>query len=130
MRVKLTLDAAITDDAEGKIPLFGPRDATKTITTHDGFTMYEAGKFEVAASGNENLSFGDVGDVRGIYVEANNDFNIKFNGGVEVIAIKRGTSATGVLAKLLMEADITSFNVANPSASDVLKGTYAVWGNP
>lgn len=129
MRVKHTINPVITDDAEGKDILFG-LDEDKAEVVVDGMQRYVAGRFEIPASGNENLTFGDVTDLRFIFVKADGDFNIRMNGGVEVFAVRRASTATGATARFGGEFQLTALNVANPSALVVLRGIWSGYGDP
>src|SRR3990167_25037 len=121
MRIKHKIIISITDDTEGKDKLFDLDEELAEIDT-EAFAKCVSGRFEIAASSNENLSFGDVSDVRAVYVKADNDFNVKFNGGTEVFNIKR--ASTSHPAKMFLEIDTTAVNLVNPSATAALKGTW------
>lgn len=127
MRVKHKLNALVTDDAEGEDVLFGPDD-TRAEVTIDNMTKLNSGRLEIAASGTESLPFGDVADVRFVWIKADNDFNLKFNGGTEVLNVKR--AGTTGYAKFAAEIDVSSVSIVNPSASAVLKAVFMVYGDP
>jgi hypothetical protein len=122
MRIKHNVNVFASEDTSGTDVLFGQADVTKRRIT--------SGKFSIAASGTENLPFGDVNDVRGVAVWADSDFNVVFNGGVDSLAFKRASVATTAKATLFMEIDTTQVAIANPSSSAVLTGNYVVWGDP
>ena len=129
MRIIHTFDIAISDDAEGLEPLYGPQ-GTRARVTIDTMERYVTGRFSIPVSSAENLSFGDVGDVRYISVRADNDFNVTFNGGAEPIACRRAADVTGTWAKFAGEFDVSAVNIANPSATDVLTGVWIAYGSP
>jgi len=127
MRIKHTLLLSIADDADMKDPLFGPIDDTLATVQIDGYTNQISGKFKVLATITKTLSFGDIAAVKGIYLEADQDCSIKINEGA-AIALKRGNSATGSLAKFFIEAALTKIEVIAGSADT--HGTYCAWGDP
>jgi hypothetical protein len=129
MRVRHTINPFITDDAEGKDILFG-LDADKAEVVVDGMQRYVSGRFEIAVSSNEDLSFGDVNDVRFLFVKADGDFDLTLDGTIGPISFKRASAATGSTARFGGECDIASANIANPSATVVLKGIWAAYGDP
>ena len=129
MRTRHLINVHVYDDTEGKDKLFG-LDDDKAEVKLDGFQRQASGRFEIAVASDENLSFGDVQDVRFVYVKADNDFEVIFNGGVEPVVVKRGSAATTATARFAGELDVTAVNIANPSATVVLKGIYCFYGDP
>jgi hypothetical protein len=123
------MNVIITDDAEGKDILFGLDDVKSEVIV-DNMQRPTSGRFEIAALANENLPFGDVQDVRFVYIKADGDFDLKFNGGAEVLNVKKASTTIGTFAKFEAECDVTAVNVTNPSATAVLKGIWCVYGDP
>jgi hypothetical protein len=129
MRIRHTINPIITDDAEGKDVLFG-LDADRAEVVVDGMQRYVSGRFEIPAAGNENLSFGDVNDVRFLFVKADGDFNLTFDGTIGPIPFRRASVTTGSTARFGGECDVSSANIANPSATVVLRGIWTAYGDP
>lgn len=129
MRVKHKLNVTVSDDAEGNDCLFGLDDGRAEVTI-DNMQRVSSGRFEIAASSSEDLPFGDVQDARFVFIKADGDFNLTFDGGVEALALRRASSLTGTYAKFAAECDVSAVNVANPSATAVLKGIFCVYGDP
>jgi hypothetical protein len=127
MRIKHSLQLAIAEDADMKDPLFGPTDETLIQVIIDGYTSAASGKVKVLATITKALPLGDVQLVRGIYLEVDQDCSIKINDGA-AIALKRGNSTTGALAKFFLEAALTKVEVVAGSID--VHGTYCVWGDP
>lgn len=125
MRVRHRVVLTITKDADGKIKRFAPDDTLSEVVL-DGFTKYTSGDFSVETEADELLSLGDITAVRGVYLEASADCTLEINGG-DAITLRIGKD--DALAKVFMEADITSLRVGNPSETTVLTGTYALWGD-
>ncbi len=129
MRVRHKINVRIFDDAEGDDGLFAPSDTLAEVVI-DNMQKLNSGRFAIAASDDEDLPFGDVADVRFVFIKADNDFTLKFNGGSEGLAIKRADAVAGTYAKFAAECDVTAVNITNPSATDVLTGVFAVYGDP
>lgn len=135
IRVQHTVNVFISDDTAGLCPLFGTQDTSKELKTLDAFDRCTTGKLNIAASGTEDLPFGDVDVPRGIYIDADRPFDVVFNGGVEVVEIRPAVAPSGTelggRAKLFMEVDsLTQVEITNPDATYALNAKYAVWGDP
>jgi hypothetical protein len=124
MRVKHTVQVQISQDADQKRKLYSD-DATSAQTDTSGYTMQSNSLLSVEPSGLENLAFGDVTLVRGLYLEVDKEALVRVNGAADPVQLRIADGATK--AKLLVEAEITQVTVENPSA-DVLSGVYVVWG--
>jgi len=129
MRIKHTLMLAIADDSDMKDPLFGQIDETLALVVIDGYTGQASGKFKVEVDDSKVLSMGDITAVKGVYLELDQDCSIKINDGA-AIAVKRGNTATGSLAKFFLEAVITKIEVVVALGGVETHGTYCVWGDP
>jgi len=128
IRVKTKSLVRIFEDTAEKNGLFTPDD-TLAEEIVDTFERCASGRFNIAAAGTEALSFGDVDDVRGVFIRANGAFNFTMNGGVEVFAATLLSSATTSKARVLMQATLTALSITNPGAA-ALTGVWAVWGDP
>jgi len=126
IRVKHRVYVHTYEDTAGKNKLFAP-DPELSEVVNDGFDKQAGGVVSVAVSSNEGLSLGDLTAVKGLFLRVNGDAQVILNGG-DAIQMRKGPS--GSTARLFIEADITSINVANPSATDVLNGVYCIWGDP
>jgi hypothetical protein len=135
MRVKHKMNFRVYDDVEAVNPLFAPDD-TKSEVVLDNMQRVVSGRFEIAASGNENLSLGDVGEVRGLLIVADNDFNLAINGSAPALPIRRANTAANApaqTARFAAEVQIGAgqiVNVANQSATAVLRGYWCAYGAP
>lgn len=125
--IKRKVNAQIYGASNEKDCLFAPDDklAETIISTH---TRFVAGRFLVAISGSEGLSFGDVTTARGIYVKFDANAQLVLNGGAQTLNVEPETSsvANGVF---MMTGDLSSATVTNPSSTSSLTGQYVVWGD-
>lgn len=126
MRLKHTVQVQLSQDTEQKRKLYSD-DATSAQTDTSGYTQQANSLLSIDPAGLENLSFGDVTLVRGLYLEVNRDALVRLNGSADPLQLRIAASATK--AKLFVEAEITQVTVENPS-SEVLSGVYVVWGDP
>lgn len=136
IRIKHTVNIFISEDTEGLHPLFGKQDCALETTTVDAFDRCVSGKLNIAASGTENLPFGDVDSpIRGFSIEADRGFNIVFSGGSDILQVRPAVAPTsggaGTGAKIFVECDnVTQVAITNPDATNAINGTYVVWGEP
>lgn len=128
MRVKHKIIIDISDDTAGEDVLFSQSEKL-ALSQIDNWQRSNSGKMSIAALGTENIPFGDVGDVRFVYIKAAGDFDLKFDGGVELMHFKRALATSGT-AKCLMEVDVSSITIVNVSASAVLNLVFCVAGDP
>lgn len=127
IRVDHTVAPQISRDTNQKQKLFFP-DLAEELVSHSTFDKASSSVLALVASGVESLSFGDVTDVRGIYLEVDGDCYVRINGSFDNIPLKLAPSATR--AKLFLEVDLNAIVIQNLSAEDALTGAYAVWGDP
>lgn len=126
MRIKHKVIVKIADDADMKDLLFSLDEQLSEVVI-DAYTKVFSGKVTVALNTNENLSLGDIGAVKGIYLKVNKDCVVKLNTVTPGITLKRSGTLTSCFAKLFLEADITAINVAAPATEDT-EVLYCVWG--
>lgn len=91
----------------------------------DTFQRAIGGNYSIAASSAQTLNPGDVTQIRGIYLEVGADCQVDVNGLGAIALVKSGT-----VAKLFLEATITSVEVTNPSVDTPLEVEYCMWGDP
>lgn len=127
LRVDHTVAPQISRDTSQNLRLFFP-DLTSEAVSHATFDGACSSVLSIAASGTESLSFGDVTDVRGLYIEVDQDCNLRLNGSTDDIPIK--LAPNGSVAKVFLEADINQVTIENLSASALLTGVYCMWGDP
>jgi len=127
IRVDHTVTPQISRDSDQKQKLYFPETAQEAVSL-DVFERAANSVLEIAASGVESLGFGDVADVRGFYLEVDQDCYVRINGSLDNIPLKL-PSTTGT-AKLFMEADLNAVVIQNLSSTAVLSGVYVVWGDP
>jgi len=128
VRIKHKVNIRIWETSAEKDVLFAPDDALSEVQI-DGYDKQASGKLEIDVSSNEDLTFGDVDAVKGIYLKVNIEAKVKINGMVTPLQLRKGNTGTDEFAKLFLEADITSVNIENPDATNKLTGTYCVWGD-
>lgn len=127
IRVDHTVAPQISRDANQKLRLFFPDLSSEAISI-DQFETAANSVLSVGPSAAQALTFGDVVDVRGLYLEVNQDCNLKLNGAVDAIPVKLAPNASK--AKVFIEADINQIQVENLNATEVLSGVYVLWGDP
>ena len=130
MRIKHTVNLFISEDAEGTEGLFGQSAASTQEVTIDNMGTPISGKFSIAGGGVEDLPLGDIDDIRALFVKAKGDFDVQFNGSSDKLQIRRARAATGVTAKMFLEGVFTEVKITNDSATDILTGIFALYGDP
>ena len=128
MRVTHVVNPVVTDDAEGLDELFALNE-TKAKVVIDNYTKIASGRFSVVALGTEAINFGDVADVRAIYIKADNDFNFRQDGSLTPLRIRRPNALVGTTARMFAESQLTSATIENLSATLVLRGVWMVYGD-
>jgi hypothetical protein len=125
VRIRHKVYPKISDDSAGKNLQFAPDDALAEVII-DVYTKQANSYFSVVAGATETMSLGDVAAVKGVYLEVNGDCDVYVNGGVVSIPMKLATG--GTVAKLFLEATITSISVKAPALVAVT-GKICVWGD-
>ena len=100
-------------------------DSEVLLTAHDrdggyGFTIAES-------PAEEAIVFGDVANVKGVYIEADQNIGLKINGSASAIMLAKGSTATGTLAKFFIEGTITSLTLVGASGATAT-GYIVFWG--
>ena len=126
MRIKHKVRVQIADDANMKNLLFS-KDDDLSEKTVDGYVRQVSGKFTVPMNTNEDLSLGDITAVKGLYIEADQDIQIKLNGSSDAIQLRKAPD-TSSTTQFFIEADISQVNVIAPVTVDA-NGTYCFWGD-
>jgi hypothetical protein len=127
IRVDHTVAPQISRDTNQKLRLFFP-DLNSEGISIDQFETAANSVLSLAASAVESLTFGDVVDVRGFYLEVNQDCYLRLNGSVDNIPVKLAPNASK--AKVFIEADINQIQIQNLSTTEQLSGVYVLWGDP
>lgn len=127
IRVDHTVAPQISRDTAQKLRLFFP-DLSSEAVSIDQFAGAATSVLSLAASAVETISFGDVTDVRGFYLEVNGDCYLRVNGSVDNIPITLAPNAS--VAKVFLEVDITEIQIQNISTTELLTGVYCLWGDP
>jgi hypothetical protein len=127
IRVDHTVAPQISRDSNQKQKLFFP-DLNSEAVSIDTFETAANSVLSLAPSAVESLTFGDVVDVRGLYLEVNQDCYLRLNGSVDNLPLKLGPNASK--AKVFLEADITEIQIQNLSTTEQLSGVYVLWGDP
>ena len=108
IRVKHNVLVQISRDTDEKKKTFYPDTNAVQIDT---FEKQANGDLSIAAGDTDQLSFGDVVDVRGIYLELSGDALVRINSGTENIPLTLAPS--GTKAQLFLEANLSAVEVEN-----------------
>jgi hypothetical protein len=125
VRIRHKVYPKISDDSAGKNLQFAPDDALAEVII-DVYTKQANSYFSVVAGATEVMSLGDVAAVKGVYLEVNGDCEVFVNASATAIPMKLVTG--GTVAKLFLEATITSISVKAPALVAVT-GKICVWGD-
>jgi hypothetical protein len=127
IRVKHVVTLQISRDTEGQRKLYWSDEVSDQVVI-DSLEKSAGSMLAVEPSAIETLTFGDVADVRGLYLEVNAVCLVRLNGGVQSIPLEPAPEAAA--AKLFFEGPLTGVEVQNTSTTDALIGLYVVWGDP
>lgn len=127
IRVKHTVLIQISRDTEGQRKLFWG-DEVSDQAVIDSLEKSAGSMLAVEPSAIESLTFGDVADVRGFYLEVNGPCLVRLDGGIQSLTLAPAPDA--LTAKMFFEGPITGLEVQNTSTTDALAGLYVVWGDP
>jgi len=127
IRVKHNVLVQISADTDAKRKHYYPE--TKEVVI-DAFDKTTNRNFTVASAASEALDLSDITDVRGLYLEVDGDVDVIINGSATPISLKRSSTGTGVVAKLFLEASISSITIDNTAGSSAVNGEMAIWGDP
>lgn len=126
MRLSHTLMVQIGQDSEFKKKLVYIEQSGAQVVS-DGFLKQANSSFNIAPSGLEAMTFGDVEAVKGLYLESDSEVKVRINGSADAIQLRKAPDAS--LAKLFLEGDLTELTIENPSAEAEANGFYTVWGD-
>ena len=126
IRVRHTVAARTSRDTDFKKAMWDPEVELAEVVL-DTFEKQANSNLSVPATTKEELSFGDVEAVKGIYLELLAAGKVYINSSLDAIEMTPG--ATGQPAKLFLEANISKVEVENEAAT-ALEGVYLVWGDP
>ena len=126
MRLSHTLMVQIGQDSEFKKKLVYIEQTAAQVVS-DGFEKQANSSFNIAPSGLEAMTFGDVDEVKGLYIESDSEVKVRLNGSADPIQLRKAPDAA--LAKFFLEADITELTIENPSTENEANGFYTVWGD-
>ncbi len=127
MRVKHKIWVNTARDTDMSDLVYGPAEMER-VTQIDGYDQWGGGSFDLAAGGTESLNLGDVDGVKGIYLEADKDVEIKLNGSTDAIQMRVASTTSGAVARMFLEADITAISVTNTDATNACTGHFHIWG--
>lgn len=127
IRVSHTVAVRTSRDTEYKKAMWDP-DVSLSEVILDVFEKQVSGNLSVDVSSSEDLSFGDIDLVKGMYMEFDSACLVRLNGSLDSLPIDPVES--GKPAKIFLEADINQVQVENLSASTVLTGVFVFWGDP
>jgi hypothetical protein len=125
MRIKHTVLLRMARDTDMRRQLFYD-DSQLAEVIIDDYEHEAQGHVAIAASSTGTLSFGDITEVRGLYLELDQDATVRLNGSLDdiVLAIPPG----GSVAKFFIEATITAVEIEN-TGTEELSGLYVFWGD-
>jgi hypothetical protein len=127
IRIKHKINVRVAEDTDMNNLLFAPKDDLAEVTI-DAYEKVVSGTVKVLAAATEGLSFGDVTlPAKGLYLRVDSDCLVNIN-GLGTIQLRRSSTATGVVAKLAIEADINTVTITAPGGNDV-RGVWCVWGD-
>lgn len=132
IRVVHELKLHVSQDQAQKNSLFERHEDLSKVTI-DSFLRHNSGNPTVLNATAKVLSLGDVGAVKGVYIEADADCDVRLNGSADPIQLRRapvGGTQTVITptVKLFLESDITAIEVTASQGSDV-NLSYVVWGD-
>lgn len=125
MRIKHTVLLRLARDNDMRRLLFSD-DSQLAEVVIDAYQRHAQGHIAIAAAATESLSFGDVDEIKGLYLELNQDAKVRLNGSLDSIVVAKPPG--GSVAKLFVEATITAVEIENDTGS-ALTGLYVVWGD-
>ena len=129
MRVKSLVNVRIYEGTNERDVLFGPS-VDDAVVNMDTYNESHSGRFRVDASGTLSLGLGALQACRGMFIRATGDFDLTLNGGASPLQIRRRTAATATEpVSFYFDGVVTSASIVNPSASTVLNGYFAMWGD-
>lgn len=126
MRIKHKVWINTAADSDMTDLHYAPDEVQRLIQT-DAFGQWGGGSFNIEDSDNENLDFGDVDNVKGIYFQCNGNVKLKLNGSTDEITMQKFDSVSGTVCKFFIEATLTSINVVNATGAAVA-GHFHIWG--
>jgi len=129
MRLKHKMWLNLAIDTDLKDLVYGPAETERLIQT-DAFDQWDGAKINLADGDNADLSLAGITNVKGVYLQIDGDAKVKLNGSSDAIQLRRYATTTGIVCKLMLEADITAINVENPSGSGAaMSGHFIAWGS-
>ena len=134
IRLEHIVNVFITEDVAQDCPLFGKKDSSLRKAVVDSLQMSNSGKVKLTdASGGpvtESIPFGDVpSPIKGFYLRIDGDVDIVFNGGSDVLAVRKADSGEP-WAEIFWMGEFTAIDVTNNDVALPREGVFAVWGDP
>lgn len=135
LRLKHKIVVQVTADTAQKQKRFFLDDDPVQETDVSSFAHQANSELSIDDTVTEALSFGDVQDARGIYIETDKPCDVFINGSATpipmILAPASGSSSGAAKAKLFLEATITQVSITNTVGDNsVLTGVYELWGDP
>jgi hypothetical protein len=82
----------------------------------------------IPAGGDKDLDLSEVTTIRSLYLQAAGEVSVTIDGADTPISLYRPQDVTNAVAKLFVEATITSVNIANAGTEDVV-GHFHIYGD-
>lgn len=127
LRLVHELILKLSEDEAGKRVLF-ERQASDSKVTFDKWFRHNSSTFTVADTTQLSLSLGDItSPARGAYLEVDANCDIRLNGSVDPLQVRRQADETAP-SKIFLNANISAIEVDASQAVEV-NGIYVVWGD-
>lgn len=126
MRVKHNILVQVARDTAMKNHLFFP-DSTLNEVVIDAFQKSTNGDLAVDVSQVQELLFGDITTVRGMYLEIDQDVLLKLND--DDVGVRLHVAEGAVNARFFLEGVITRARIDNDSG-EAATGIFLFWGDP
>lgn len=128
IRLKHNVLVQLSTDTAGDKKLYYPDSSAVII---DSFDHQTTKNVQVAAAASEAMNLSDVTDVRGVYLEVDGDIDVIIDGSATPISLTREPGAgTGDVARLFLEASISSITLDNTGGAAAVNGLLVLWGDP
>lgn len=129
MRVKSLVNVRIYEGTNERDVLFGPS-VDDAIVNMDTYNEAHTGRFRVDTSSSLSLGLGALQNCRGLFIRTTGDFDLTLNGAAAPLQVRRRTAATATEpVSFYFDGVVTSASITNTSASAVLNGYFAMWGD-
>jgi hypothetical protein len=134
LRVVMNPRVEIFESAQQKSIRFQRAEA-KTKRNVDAFERQNSGDISIDGAATEDLPFGDVDAVKGVHIQFEFSAtatvagaNIVLNAGADSLPVR--PAAGQLFCDFWFEGNLSQIAITNADPAEVLKGVFAVWGDP